>query len=198
VSAARASSGRPAPGTRKGKERRLREHRCHHRAGAEAYRALLAIQPDCCARKGLRGIGRTDAVSFRCGPFQKKYSHVTRATIIDADGEHSNSVDFTVSRNLAVSQLTGAGPVSHAVYGAAERFVDLYLANAEAGPLLTRRKVAKKASTIATVKGRIARHIKPLLGNMKVAAVVREDIDAFMHDVAEGKTAGKRRRRNGA
>jgi hypothetical protein len=41
-------------------------------------------------------------VQFRCGPFQKNYSHVTRATIIAADGEHSNSADFTVNCNLAV------------------------------------------------------------------------------------------------
>jgi integrase len=68
---------------------------------------------------------------------------------------------------------------------------DLYLADAEAGRLLTRRKAAKKPSTIATDKGRIERHIKPLLGGLKVAAVTREDIDGFMHDVAEGKTAAR-------
>jgi hypothetical protein len=66
---------------------------------------------------------------------------------------------------------------------------DLYLAEAEAGRVLTRRKVAKKASTLATDKGRIERHIKPLLGNLAVAAVTRDDIERFMHDVAEGKTA---------
>ncbi len=68
---------------------------------------------------------------------------------------------------------------------------DLYIADADAGRLLTRRKSAKKASTIATDKGRIARHIKPLLGNLKVAAVTREDVDGFMHAVAEGKTAAR-------
>ena len=31
----------------------------------------------------------------------------------------------------------------------------------------------------------------PLLGRLSVAAVTREDIDAFMHAVADGKTAGK-------
>jgi hypothetical protein len=36
---------------------------------------------------------------------------------------------------------------------------------------LTRGKSAKKASTITTDKGRIERHIKPLLGSIKVAAV---------------------------
>lgn len=67
---------------------------------------------------------------------------------------------------------------------------DLYLADAEAGRLLTRRKVPKKASTLAIDRGRVARHIKPLIGQMKVAAVTREDVDRFMHDVASGKTAG--------
>jgi integrase len=68
---------------------------------------------------------------------------------------------------------------------------DLYLADAESGRLLTRRQMGKKPSTLATDKGRIERHIKPLLGRLTVAAVTREDIDGFMHAVAEGKTAGR-------
>ncbi len=68
---------------------------------------------------------------------------------------------------------------------------DLYLADAEAGRVLTRSKKAKKASTLATDRGRIVRHIKPLLGSMKVAAVTPDDVETFMHQVAEGKTAGK-------
>jgi integrase len=68
---------------------------------------------------------------------------------------------------------------------------DLYLADAEAGRLMTRRRMAKKASTLVTDRGRIARHIKPLLGRRTVAAVTREDVEAFMHDVAAGKTASK-------
>jgi Arm DNA-binding domain len=66
---------------------------------------------------------------------------------------------------------------------------DLYLQDAEAGRLLTRRGASKKASTIATDKGRVSRHIKPLLGALKVAAVTRDDIERFMHAVAEGATA---------
>jgi integrase len=66
---------------------------------------------------------------------------------------------------------------------------DLYIADVEAGRLLTRRKVAKKASTLATDRFRINRHIKPLLGQRKVAAVALEDVDQFMHEVAAGKTA---------
>ena len=68
---------------------------------------------------------------------------------------------------------------------------ELYLADAEAGRLLTRRRGAKKASTLLTDRGRITRHIKPLLGRLAVAAVDRTDIERFMHGVAEGKTAGR-------
>ena len=68
---------------------------------------------------------------------------------------------------------------------------DLYLVDAEAGRLLTRRQSAKKASTLLIDRGRIERHIKPLIGAMKVAAITREDVENFMHDVASGKTAGR-------
>jgi integrase len=67
---------------------------------------------------------------------------------------------------------------------------DLYLADADAGRLLTRRKKPKKRSTLEIDKGRIERHIKPLLGRLKVTAVTTDDIDNFMHDIAGGKTAG--------
>ena len=68
---------------------------------------------------------------------------------------------------------------------------DLYLADAEAGRILTRRRLPKKQSTLATDRGRILRHIKPILGNRPVAAVTREDIEDFMHAVARGDTAVK-------
>jgi integrase len=68
---------------------------------------------------------------------------------------------------------------------------DAYLADAEAGRLLTRRGQSKKASTLAIDRGRIARHFKPLLGSRAVAAVTRADIERFMHAVAEGKSAAR-------
>ena len=72
---------------------------------------------------------------------------------------------------------------------------DLYLADAEAGRLVTRRRSLKKASTLATDRGRIERHIKPLIGRRAVASVTRGDVEAFMFDVASGKTAGKTKTR---
>jgi hypothetical protein len=62
---------------------------------------------------------------------------------------------------------------------------DVYLADAEAGRVLTRGRTAKKASTLSIDKGRIERHIKPLLGSLAVGSVTRDDVDRFMHDVAE-------------
>jgi len=50
---------------------------------------------------------------------------------------------------------------------------DLYFADALAGRLLTRAKEPKKAGTLANDRGRIERHIKPLLGNLSVSAVTR-------------------------
>lgn len=47
----------------------------------------------------------------------------------------------------------------------------------------------KKASTLATDKGRIERHIKPLLGLKRVPDVTRADVKRFLQDVAQGKTA---------
>ena len=47
----------------------------------------------------------------------------------------------------------------------------------------------KKPSTIATDKGRIERHIKPLLGKKRIGEITRADVERFMRDVASGKTA---------
>jgi integrase len=93
------------------------------------------------------------------------------------------------------------GDVAHKVDPAAEKraarkaqtvseLCDLYLADAETGRLVTRRRSPKKASTLATDRSRIERHIKPLLGRRAAASATRSDIEAFMYDVAGGKTAG--------
>jgi integrase len=68
---------------------------------------------------------------------------------------------------------------------------DLYVADAEAGRVMTRFKRPKKASTLAIDRGRIDRHIKPLLGKLKVASVTTTDVENLLHDVAAGKTAAK-------
>jgi integrase len=68
---------------------------------------------------------------------------------------------------------------------------DAYWADAESGNLLTRRRAPKKTLTLRSDKGRIDRHIRPMLGQMKAAAVTRADVESFMRSVAEGKTAAR-------
>ena len=94
---------------------------------------------------------------------------------------------------LAEAKLNGGDPAAdkRANRDAATvaQLCDAYLADAEAGRLLTRRGAAKKASTLVTDRSRIDRHIRPLLGGMKVAGVTHADVERFMHAVAEGRTA---------
>ncbi len=47
----------------------------------------------------------------------------------------------------------------------------------------------KKASTLKSDRGRIERHIKPLLGTKRIGKITSADIEKFMRDVANGKTA---------
>jgi integrase len=99
------------------------------------------------------------------------------------------------AKRLLGQVAKGADPsaekVAHRSAATVKQLCDLYWRDAEAGRLLTRRRTSKKPSTLLTDKGRIERHIKPLLGARKVASVTREDVERFMHAVADGKTAGR-------
>jgi hypothetical protein len=64
---------------------------------------------------------------------------------------------------------------------------DVYLKEARAGLVLKRNGRAKRDSTLIIDAGRIERHIKPLLGNLCVAAVTRPDVERFFQYVASGR-----------
>lgn len=66
---------------------------------------------------------------------------------------------------------------------------DLYIAAAERGEIIGKNEQAKKPSTLATDKGRINCHIKPLLGRKLAREIRLGDIEGFMHAVARGATA---------
>jgi integrase len=66
---------------------------------------------------------------------------------------------------------------------------DRYVEDAEAGRLLTRRRVPKKVTTLATDRSRITSHIKPLIGRIPVISLTRQDVERVMHQIAEGATA---------
>src|SRR6266436_7676357 len=64
-----------------------------------------------------------------------------------------------------------------------------YLTKAEAGLILTRRGEAKSESTLYTDKGRISRHIIPLIGKRTVKDFTTTDAGRFQRDVISGKSA---------
>jgi integrase len=66
---------------------------------------------------------------------------------------------------------------------------DNYLAAAERGLIMGKGGRPKKLSTLDTDRGRIERHIKPLLGTKLVRDIVQADVNRFIRDVAAGKTA---------
>ncbi len=54
--------------------------------------------------------------------------------------------------------------------------------------ILRKTGAPKKSSTLLTDRGRIERHIKPLLGRLMVPSVTRDDVERFLRDVTDGKT----------
>lgn len=90
----------------------------------------------------------------------------------------------TEARKLLGRAANGGDPAKEKQDGKIQitvaQLCDLYLENGVG---------TKKASTIATDRGRIERHIKPLLGKKKVPDVTRADIKRFLLDVASGKTS---------
>lgn len=69
---------------------------------------------------------------------------------------------------------------------------DWYLAEADAGRILGRRRRPIKASTLNMDKSRIESHIKPLLGKRQVGSLKLGDIEGAQADIATGKTSKPR------
>lgn len=64
-----------------------------------------------------------------------------------------------------------------------------YLKEAEAGHIMGKGGRSKKATTLSVDRGRIERHIIPLLGRKLVRDLTRADVMKFIRDVSDGKTA---------
>ena len=141
-----------------------------------------------CARRQ-KGPAVTYYVKYRTANGRQRWQVIGRHGVLTPDEARDKA------KAILGTVVDGADPAAEKRAARKAKTVselcDLYLADAEAGRLLTRRKVAKKPSTLATDRGRIERHIKPLLGRMAVAAVDRSDIERFMHAVAEGETAAR-------
>lgn len=67
-------------------------------------------------------------------------------------------------------------------------FCDTYMDDAKAGKV-TYRKRPKKASTLAVDKGRIERHIKPIVGDVKLPDITGKEVGRLYEAVLTGETA---------
>ena len=91
-------------------------------------------------------------------------------------GKVADGQDPSATRNAARGAMTVAALCND------------YLEAAEKGLVLGKRKRPKAETTLATDRGRIERHIKPLLGSMAVADVRAADVRRFLTGVQTGKT----------
>ncbi len=114
---------------------------------------------------GRRGATRRYTIGIHGSPWTVDQARVEAKRIL---GLASNGKDPASAKQEQRAALTVA------------ELCDLYLAEGCA---------TKKASTLATDRGRIERHIKPLLGSLKVHSVTRAHVRRFLQDVAGGKTA---------
>ncbi|KRE20860.1 hypothetical protein ASE66_08520 [Bosea sp. Root483D1] len=98
-----------------------------------------------------------------------------------------------IAKDVLARVHAGEDPAALKVEAKAAKTVaelcDLYLAEAELGNIISKLGTPKKSSTLISDRGRIARHIKPLLGKKLVRDIGRGDIERFLRDVASGKTA---------
>lgn len=106
-----------------------------------------------------------------------------RLVTIGAYGVMTPDEARTEAKKLLGAVATGADP------GAERRSKRQDLTVSELCELYLREGCpTKKASTLATDRGRIERHIKPMIGTKRVSSVTRGDIQWLMRQIADGKT----------
>jgi len=93
------------------------------------------------------------------------------------------------ARRLLGQIVDGEDPVETKAIGRTDLTVsqlcDLYLAQPI---IITNRGTAKKPSSLKIDRSSIERHIKPLLGQIRLRTLTRGDVEKFQQDVAAGKS----------
>jgi integrase len=112
------------------------------------------------------------------GPHGKLTTEEARKLAIVALGDVIKGEDPALDRSTRRKSLTMSA------------LCDSYVAAAERGLIMGKRNLPKKQSTLYSDRGRIERHIKPLLGDRLVRDLVQSDVNRFIRDVTIGKTAG--------
>jgi integrase len=113
-----------------------------------------------------------------------KIGSVRRMTVEEARSEAKVRL-AEVERDIDPAERRAADRKAMSI----EELCRQYLAASEKGLVMGKSGRAKKSSTLATDRGRIERHIVPLLGSRLVKDLTQADINRFMRDVTAGKTA---------
>src|SRR5579863_7925448 len=120
----------------------------------------------------------------------------TRRLVLGQHGALTPKVARDLARQKLAAAAAGEDPSAERHAARAGMTVaevcDWFLAEAEAGRILGRRRRPIKASTLAMDRSRIEAHIKPLLGARQVGALTLGDIEGAQADIAAGKTAKPR------
>ncbi len=67
---------------------------------------------------------------------------------------------------------------------------EAYLEAARSDLVMTRFRRPKRGATLKIDEGRVARHIKPLIGQLRARDITRGDVQRMADAIAQGKTAG--------
>ncbi len=111
------------------------------------------------------------------GPFPKMSAEAARKAAMAHFGAIVQGADPSGQHQAQRASLTVAA------------VCDRYMKACDDGVIVTRRGKPKKELTIYTDRGRIERHIKPLIGTLKANSVKAKDIEKLKAGIVTGKTA---------
>ena len=126
-------------------------------------------------------------VQYRTGGGQQRRMMLGAFPVLSADKARKAARKVLVEVNEG-NDPAGAKHAHRAAMTVAE-LCTAYFEACDSGLVLARGGQSKKPLTIYTDKGRVARHVVPLIGRLKAAAVVRADIERMKAGIVTGKTA---------
>src|SRR5579863_500824 len=125
----------------------------------------------------------------------------TRRLVLGQHGALTPKVARDLARKKLAAAAAGEDPSAERHAARAGMTVaevcDWYLAEAETGRILGRRRRPIKVSTLRMDRSRIETHIKPLLGSRSVKSLTLREIEGMQADIAAGKSARGRKGRGG-